>query len=62
MFKGIRDAIDGKKAYLVMVGAIIAAVIGWSNGSLTDVQALSAIFAALQTGAFRSAFEKIGIG
>jgi hypothetical protein len=52
--------LQGKKAYLVMVVAILSAILGYAEGQLTLVQMVSAILAAMGFGATRSAISKIG--
>jgi len=50
--------LQGKKTYLVMVGGVIAAVVGFLNKDLSLIQLISAIWAALGLGALRSGIEK----
>lgn len=45
--KKVRVFLQGKKTYLVGLGAIIAAVTAWSGDTLNDTQAIEAIVAAL---------------
>ena len=52
--------LSGKKAYLVMVIAVLSAILAYANGALTIIQMGSAILAALGLGATRSAISKIG--
>ena len=51
MLTKLRDWLKGKKTYLVAAGGIITALIGWSQGDLTAVQAVMAILGALGFGA-----------
>ncbi|HPM84097.1 MAG TPA: hypothetical protein PLF81_25510 [Candidatus Anammoximicrobium sp.] len=43
----IRQFLQGKKTYVVGIGAIAAAVVAWVNGSLDNAHAIEAIIAAL---------------
>lgn len=43
----VKGFLQGKKTYIVAVGAIISVIIGWVSGSLTDVEAVKAIVEAL---------------
>ncbi|GAF69460.1 unnamed protein product [marine sediment metagenome] len=52
--------LQGKKTYLVVAAAVIAAIIGYLNGELTIVQGVGAILAALGLGSARSAIGKVG--
>ena len=51
--------IDGLKTYLVLAGAIIAAVLGFMNGDLTAPETWAAVLASLTAGGFRSAIKKV---
>jgi len=57
----IKDFLSGKKAYLLMVAAIIAAIVGWSEDALTLTEAIAAIWAAVTAGAIRAGITKSGI-
>jgi hypothetical protein len=56
----IGAALQGKKAYIVMIAAIFGAIAGYATGDLTPLQAIQAIFAALGLGALRSGVAKSG--
>ncbi len=43
----VRLFLQGKKTYLVGLGAIVAAVTAWSGDTMNDTQAIEAIVAAL---------------
>lgn len=60
IFAKIEAFLQGKKAYLVMLSGIIAAVLGYAEGQLTILQMASAIWAALGLGALRSGISKSG--
>lgn len=49
MFTKIKDAIRGKKTYILGCIAVATAIVAWAAGELTDVQFVTAIFVALQT-------------
>ncbi len=49
MFTKIRDAIRGKKAYILGVAGIVTTIVAWASGEVTDVTAITAIFIAIQT-------------
>lgn len=59
MLTKIQNWLSGKKAYIVMIGAIIAAIGGYAEGTLTLAELVTAIFAALGLGATRSAIGKV---
>ena len=42
-----KEFLQGKKTYIVAVSAIIGVIIGWISGTLTDVEAVKAIFESL---------------
>lgn len=44
----IRDAVAGKKTYLTAVIGILTALVAWGGGELTDWQAITAVWVALQ--------------
>ena len=52
--------LDGYKTYIVLVVAIISAIVGAWNGTITWVDAYGVILTALTAGGFRSAANKIG--
>lgn len=56
----IEQLLQGKKAYLVMVGGIIAAVVAYLNGDMSLMQMVGAIWTALGLGALRSGIGKSG--
>jgi len=43
----VKELLQGKKTYIVAVSAIIGVIIGWISGTLTDVEAVKAIFESL---------------
>ncbi len=54
----IRQWLKGKKAHLVLIGAIGTTVFAWSQGAIETKDAVEAIFAALTGMAFRAAYAK----
>ena len=56
----IKAWLSGKKVYLTMVVAIIAAIIGFSEGALTTVETATAVWAAVAAVFFRAAITKSG--
>jgi hypothetical protein len=58
--QSIEKFLQGKKAYIVMLSGVVAALLGVINGDLTMVQAISAIWASAGLGAMRSAVSKSG--
>ncbi|MBY8826131.1 hypothetical protein [Sphingomonas colocasiae] len=50
----MRDFLAGKKTYLTVLAALLAVVISWLNGDLTDGQAIGAGFAAITAVFLRS--------
>ena len=59
IFQKIEQWLQGKKAYIVMLSGIIAALLGYLDGQLTIMQALTALWAALGLGAIRSGIGKV---
>lgn len=45
----IRQAIAGKKTYLLAVAAIIGTAVAWSEGTITHIEAIVALYATLTT-------------
>lgn len=43
----LRTWLQGKKTYVVGVGAIVATIVAWSQGTLDNAQAVQAVVAAL---------------
>ena len=56
----IREFLSGRKTYIVGAGAIIAAVLAWTNGTLDNAQAIEAIVAALVAIFLRAGIAKSG--
>ena len=56
----IKDWLAGKKVYLTMGVAIVAAVIAYSEDALTIVETATAIWAAVAGVFFRAAVDKSG--
>jgi hypothetical protein len=46
--------LQGKKTYVVGVGAIVAAIVAWTTGSIPQSQAIEAIIAAVMGMLLRS--------
>lgn len=55
----IRDWLKGKKTYLVCIGAIIAVVLAWSDGDVTDFQAADGLVKAIFGMTIRAAIGKV---
>lgn len=53
-----RAFLSGKKTYLIALGAIVAAVAAWAQGTLDNTQAVEAIVAALLALTMRAGVEK----
>lgn len=49
MLEKIRDAIRGKKTYILGVVAVATTIVAWASGEITGVQCATAIFVAFQT-------------
>ncbi len=60
VIQAIEQWLQGKKTYLVMIGTLLSAVIGYLNGQLELVGLVQAILAAFGLGAVRSAVAKSG--
>jgi len=56
----IKKWLAGKKVYLTMAAAIVAAVVAYSEDALTVVEAATAIWAAVAGVFFRAAVAKSG--
>ena len=50
--------LQGKKTYILVIGAIVAAIVGYVEGTFTLIQAGQAIWIALFGGALRSGITK----
>lgn len=50
----MRDFLTGKKTYLTALAALIAVLIAWLNGEMTDAQAIASGFGALTAVFLRS--------
>jgi len=61
LIQNIEEWLQGKKAYTVMIGAILLAIGGFLHGELSMAQAINALIAALGLGAIRSAIGKVSI-
>ena len=59
MLEKIKNAISGKKTYILGLVAIATTVVAWATGEVTDVQAITAIFVALQTMFVRAGIAKV---
>ncbi len=49
MLNAIRDAIRGKKTYILGTIAVLTAVVAWASGELTLSQGVAAMFVAVQS-------------
>jgi hypothetical protein len=58
MLEKIRNAVYGKKTYILSCVALVTALVAWASGELTDVQFVTAIFVALQTMFLRAGIAK----
>ena len=52
--------LQGKKTYILIIGAIVAAIVGYVEGTVTMQQMIAAIWTALMGGALRSGIGKSG--
>lgn len=57
-FGKIKEAISGWKTYIVMTVGILSALVGWSDESMTDIQFIEALFAAIGAMALRAGIAK----
>jgi hypothetical protein len=55
----IRLYLQGKKTYVVGIGAIVAAVVAWITGNMDQTQAIEAIAAALMGMFIRAGVAKV---
>ena len=58
MLTAIKDAISGKKTYILGCVAVVSAVVAWAVGELTSLQCISAVFVAVQTMFVRAGIKK----
>ena len=58
MLEKIREAISGKKTYILGCVAIATTVVAWATGEVTGVQCATAVFVALQTMFLRAGVKK----
>lgn len=54
----IRDAVSGKKTILTAVIGILTAALAWAGGELTDWQAITAVWVAVQVIFIRTGSKK----
>lgn len=54
MFEKIKEALAGKKTYLVAVSSIIGVVIAWSTGNMDTVTAVQSIIACIMSMTIRN--------
>ena len=54
----MRAFLSGKKTYLVSVGAIIAALVAWSQGTIETAQLVEAIIGAVLAMTIRAGVAK----
>jgi small-conductance mechanosensitive channel len=54
----VQNWLAGKKTYLVMAGALVAALIGYADGAMSLKELLTAAFAALGTMTMRAGVAK----
>ena len=58
MLTKIKDAIKGKKTYILGAIAVVTTIVAWAAGEVTGVQCITAIFVAVQTMFIRAAVAK----
>ena len=58
MLKKIREAIKGKKSYLLATATIIVTVVAWASGEITDTQGIAAVVVAVQSMFLRAGIAK----
>jgi len=54
----IRQAIAGKKTYLLAIAALIGTAVAWSEGAISNIDALIALYASLQAICIRLGIAK----
>ncbi len=54
----IKEFLAGKKTYLVAVGAILAAVVAWSQGTMDTTQLVEAVITAVLAMTIRAGVAK----
>ncbi len=54
MFTKIRDALKGKKAYLIGIAAVLLALGSYASDELTGKELISAVFVAVEAMAIRA--------
>lgn len=55
----VRAWLKGKKTYLICAGAIIALAVAWSEGNVTDFEAISGLIKAIFGMSLRAGVAKI---
>ena len=58
MLTKIKEAISGKKTYVLGCIAIATTIVTWASNEVTDVQCITAVFVALQTMFIRAGIKK----
>lgn len=56
----IREAISGKKTYLLGLAAIATVLVAWSAGDIDNITAIQSLFAAIGGMTIRAAVSKSG--
>lgn len=60
IFTKIREAIAGKKTYILAVVALLTALVSWATSDISTTEFIVAAYAALQTMFLRAGVAKAG--
>jgi len=58
MLAKIKEAISGKKTYILSCIAIATTVVAWASNEVTGTQCITAVFVAIQTMFIRAGIKK----
>ena len=62
MLTRIKDAIRGKKTYILGCVAVVTTIVAWACNEVTGTQCLAALFVAIQTILLRAGIAKVEWG
>jgi hypothetical protein len=55
----LKELVQGKKTYILAIGAIVGTIVAWTNGQVNDVDAIKQIWEALIAATIRQGISKV---
>lgn len=55
----LKTLMQGKKTYILAIGAIVGTIVAWTNGQVNDVDAIKQIWEALIAATIRQGITKV---